>query len=99
MQNEDLTAHREAAGALQHGDHGIAAGGVSADFLPLFKGEKGHAHQLVLHQRAADNLTVLIVHLSGQRQRLVLFNILIHGKFLRFLSELKNQAACGRIIP
>ena len=59
-----------------------AAGGVGADLLALFKCEQGHAHQLILHQGAADDLTGLIVHLFPQLQGGLLFDILIHDTLL-----------------
>ena len=61
---------------------GVAAGGVGADLLALFKCEQGHAHQLILHQGAADDLTGLIVHLFPQLQGGLLFDILIHDTLL-----------------
>ena len=82
MQQELLPAHSEAAGALQYRHHGVAAGGVGADLLALFKCEQGHAHQLILHQGAADDLTGLIVHLFPQLQGGLLFDILIHDTLL-----------------
>ena len=80
--SELLPAHGEAAGALQYRHHGVAAGGMGADLLALFKGEQGHAHQLILHQGAADDLTGLIVHLFPQLQGGLLFDILIHDTLL-----------------
>ena len=76
---KDLAAHGEAAGTLQHRHHGVAAGSMGADFLVLFKGKEGHAELAVLHQCAADDLAVLIVHLLRHVQNLLLFNILIHN--------------------
>ena len=49
----------DAAHAVQAGDKGIAAGFMGADLLILIKGKKRHADSVVLHQRAAYDLTRL----------------------------------------
>ena len=63
----------------------VAAGLVGADLLVLFKGEQGQAHGVVLGQRFADHLPVLIGHLIGQPEDGGFFNIFhAHGKQLLY---------------
>ena len=79
-----LAAHGEAAGALQHRDHGVADGIVGADLLALGEGKQRHADGPVLGQGTADDLARLGLHLTGQRKHgalLDVFNV-SHGWFL-----------------
>ena len=78
-QDKHLAANGEAACALQHRHHGVAAAGVGGDLLVLLEGEDGDAHQLILHQGLADHLARLVVHQVLQQQFFLLGDILIHG--------------------
>ena len=81
MQKEYFIAHGKPSGAIQNGYHGIAAGGMGGNLFAPVKGEQRHADGIVLHQRFADNLTVLIFHQIFQFQANLFFDILKHGNF------------------
>ena len=77
----NLPANGKAARTLQHRYQRVAAGGVGADLLALFKGEESEAHVGVLRQRAADHLALLIGRQVLQPQDLVfgdVFHTLVH---------------------
>ena len=48
------------AHAVQTGDHGVSAGCMGADFLTLPEGKEGDAQGIILRQRFADDLPLLI---------------------------------------
>ena len=78
FQNVFHAAHGEFSLAVEHGHHGIAAGGVGGDLLALVEGENGHADQLVLHERLADDLSVCVVDQISKAEFLFFFNVFVH---------------------
>ena len=77
-QDMRLAVDGDAAHAVQTGDKRVAPGGMRADFLVLIKGEQGHADGVILRQRLADDLPLLIGNLLLERKHLGLGDIL-HG--------------------
>ena len=59
---EYFAAYGESALAFQNGHHSITACCVGRDFLALVKGKNRHAHIVVLYQRLADYLSLLVFH-------------------------------------
>lgn len=62
VEDEHLAADSEAAGALEHGHHSVAARRMGGYLLALVEGENRHADEAVLHQRLADDLPLLILN-------------------------------------
>ena len=85
VQNMRLSIDGNTAGAVQAGDKRVAAGGMRADFLILIEGKQRHADGVILRQRLADNLSILIRNLLLEREHLSLcdvFHGLLHDFFL-----------------
>lgn len=63
-----LPVDRKFPGPVEDSDHGVSAGGVSADLLALVEGEQGKAHMVVLCQSFADDLPFEVLYLIFQAE-------------------------------
>ena len=65
MEQMLFSLKRNLAHAIQAEDKCVAIGFVRADFFPLFESEEGYIYCIILRQRLADNLPILIGDLLG----------------------------------
>lgn len=57
-----LAIHGEDTHSVKHLHHGVACGAVGAEAFAFCTGKHSQVQVLVLSERAADDLAVLIVH-------------------------------------